>query len=149
MQVIDIDMNSFNQEGSGLFSKQVLKQKEVPGYDPEQYKCCRLYAPSTEDGVSIPISIVFHKSLLPKGDSSSGLPQNVPLLMNGYGNDNDWIFPMKAMSHLILGYSASRFLRLQQRPIFLVLAGAATRPRNSLRHSSHPRRRGDGESALV
>lgn len=76
------------------FSKTILKQKEVPGYVSNNYRCCRIFAPSstvTSDGVEvmIPISLVFHKSLVEKKEEGawkeSMLPQGVPVLMSGYG----------------------------------------------------------------
>jgi oligopeptidase B len=58
--------------------KILLKQDEVIGdFDPANYKAERLYAQG-EDGVSIPISLVYRKGLQRDG--------NNPLLLYGYGS---------------------------------------------------------------
>jgi len=56
----------------------LLKQQEVlGGYDPQNYESKRLYAPAT-DGTKIPISLVYKKGLVTKGEN--------PLLLYGYGS---------------------------------------------------------------
>ena len=73
---------------TGGFTKTILKQKEVPGYDSSNYRCCRVYAPSSTlpgvDSVQIPVSLVFHKALV-GGSKGQQLPQKAPVLMSGYG----------------------------------------------------------------
>lgn len=56
---------------------QLLKQKEVPTYNPENYKSERLFA-TASDGTKIPVSIVYKKGL--EKNSSA------PLLVYGYGS---------------------------------------------------------------
>jgi oligopeptidase B len=66
------DYNMINRE------KSLLKQEEViGGYDPSEYHSERLYA-QAEDGIRIPISIVYKR-----GVSKNG---NNPLLLYGYGS---------------------------------------------------------------
>ncbi len=55
-----------------------LKQQEIPsGFNAEEYLVERLYAKSEDDGVEIPISLIYKKSLF--NDDS-------PLLLYGYGS---------------------------------------------------------------
>ena len=57
--------------------KTLLKQQEVVGgYDPSAYETKRLYAKS-RDGVNVPISLVYKKSLKK--------PAGNPTLLYGYG----------------------------------------------------------------
>ena len=66
--------------------RQVLREKEVPGYDRDMYRTARVLAPSAHTpGCHIPMSLVFHKSLL-DSENSTGLPVNAPVLMTGYGS---------------------------------------------------------------
>ena len=60
----------------------VLKQTEVPNYDPSQYECHRIYA-TARDGTKIPISIVSQKKLNIMG---SGEKKSYPLILYGYGS---------------------------------------------------------------
>ena len=72
----------------------LVKQKEVPNYDPSLYTTARLEV-AASDGALVPISLVFHKALLEGGenaDSSSGgdggnrpvkLPKPAPLHLYG------------------------------------------------------------------
>jgi oligopeptidase B len=61
-----------------LREKVLLKRDEVlEGYLPEDYESLRLYA-TAEDGVRVPISLVYRKDLR-KGDTN-------PLLLHGYGS---------------------------------------------------------------
>lgn len=56
----------------------LLKQEEVlGGFDSDQYVTERLYA-RAGDGVEIPLSVLYRKGLMKKGDS--------PLLLYGYGS---------------------------------------------------------------
>ena len=66
--VYDYDMDSRG--------KTLLKQQEVPNYDPKQYTSERLMA-TASDGAKIPISLVYKKTV--KMDGSA------PLLLKGYG----------------------------------------------------------------
>lgn len=96
VKVLEIKMTpTVTAEGSGDFTREILKQKEVPGYDSQNYRCCRIFAPSNtinsgggggEDAVMIPISLVYHKSLL-EGREAGGLPRQAPVLMSGYGEN--------------------------------------------------------------
>lgn len=54
----------------------LLKQTEVPGYDPRLYRSERLHARAT-DGTRIPISLVYRGELLRDGRR--------PMLLTGYG----------------------------------------------------------------
>ena len=55
----------------------ILKQKEVPGYNPEDFETSLIYAPA-EDGEQIPITLV-HKKDVPRNGSA-------PLILEGYGS---------------------------------------------------------------
>jgi len=58
--------------------KKLLKQQEVVGdFDAANYETKRLYAP-TEDGVKVPISLVYRKGIQLDGSN--------PLLLYGYGS---------------------------------------------------------------
>ena len=91
MSVQVLDINMIPTDDAKGFSKTILKQKEVPGYDSSSYRCCRIFAPSNtsssnEASVMIPISLVFHKSLVDTSKASDGnLPRNASVLMSGYG----------------------------------------------------------------
>ncbi|MFX0091484.1 MAG: S9 family peptidase [Candidatus Hodarchaeota archaeon] len=57
---------------------ELKKQEEVLGnYDPSLYKSERVFA-KAQDGVNIPISLVYKKGLIKNGEN--------PLLLNGYGS---------------------------------------------------------------
>jgi oligopeptidase B len=59
-------------------SRKLLKEQEVPGgYNKEEYITERLIA-TAEDGVKVPISIVYRKGFMKDG--------NAPLLLYGYGS---------------------------------------------------------------
>jgi oligopeptidase B len=57
--------------------RKLLKQVEVPGYDPSQYQSERIWA-TAHDGVKVPICIVSRKGVSRDGKA--------PLLMYGYGS---------------------------------------------------------------
>jgi oligopeptidase B len=58
--------------------KTLLKREEVlGGFDPDHYVTERLYA-RAEDGVEVPISLLYRKGLVKNGDN--------PLLLYGYGS---------------------------------------------------------------
>ena len=63
----------------------VLKQIEVPNYDPSQYVCHRIYA-TARDGTKIPISLVHHKRINTIGLGTSGEKKSHPLILYGYGS---------------------------------------------------------------
>lgn len=66
----------------GFKTKQLetLKVEEIPsGFDSKLYKSERLYLNSREDGVQIPVSLVYKKDLF-KADGTN------PLLLYGYGS---------------------------------------------------------------
>ena len=69
-QIIDYNMNSGEWK--------VLKQKDVPNYDPTAYRSKRIKA-TASDGTQIPMSLVYHKSA-----AADGTPR--PLLLYGYGS---------------------------------------------------------------
>ncbi len=56
---------------------ELLKQQEVPGYDPSRYASERLWA-TARDGVKVPISIVYKKGLVKDGKP--------PLFLYAYGS---------------------------------------------------------------
>lgn len=65
----------YNMKTKGM---ELLKQQEVlGGFDPEDYVTERLYA-KARDGVTVPISIVYHKDFKKDGTQ--------PLLLYGYGS---------------------------------------------------------------
>jgi oligopeptidase B len=57
--------------------RKLLKQTEVPGYDPTQYQTERIWA-TAQDGVKVPISIVSRKGVSRDGKA--------PLMLYGYGS---------------------------------------------------------------
>lgn len=67
--VFDYDMNSRQRK--------LLKQTEVPGYDPSRYTSERVYARAS-DGTRIPVSLVYKKGLQRDGKN--------PMLLYGYGS---------------------------------------------------------------
>jgi oligopeptidase B len=69
MSVFDYDM--------GTRERKLLKQQPVlGGYDPSHYETERLLVP-TQDGVQVPVSLVYRKGLKKDG--------RAPLLLQGYG----------------------------------------------------------------
>jgi len=54
----------------------LLKQREVPGFDPSRYGCERRTIPSA-DGTPIPVSLLFRHN--------PPVPRPAPLLLTGYG----------------------------------------------------------------
>ncbi|HEX9119151.1 MAG TPA: S9 family peptidase [Terriglobales bacterium] len=58
-------------------ASKLLKQVEVPGYDPTKYKTERLWA-TARDGTRIPISIVYRKDFQANGAH--------PMFLTGYGS---------------------------------------------------------------
>jgi oligopeptidase B len=66
--VFDYDMEARTRE--------LKKQTDVPGYDPEQYRSERLFA-EAKDGEPVPISLVYRKGLVRDG--------RAPALLYGYG----------------------------------------------------------------
>jgi oligopeptidase B len=95
------------------------------GYDPAEYVSEALTA-RAKDGTSIPISLVYKKSLRGRGRGTSRQNQNPqPLLLYGYGA-----------------------LRLPDGPPLQHAAHLAPRPRDDLRDRAYPRRRGSRQ-ALV
>ncbi|PWJ58987.1 oligopeptidase B [Dyadobacter jejuensis] len=81
----------------------LLKRQEViGGYDPDDYVTERLYAPS-EDGVQVPISLVYRKGFQKDG--------NAPVLLYGYGS----------YGHSIdAGFSANRLSLLDRGFVFAI-----------------------------
>jgi oligopeptidase B len=90
-----IDINFHTNEQT------VLKRKEVPNYLPENYTVRRIFAPSNHtEGCLIPISLVFHRSLLQTNpaatsaeDVDSSFPVDRPMLLYGYGSYGACIDP--------------------------------------------------------
>ncbi|MTI21741.1 S9 family peptidase [Fulvivirga sp. RKSG066] len=83
--------------------KTLLKQQEVVGgYNPDEYETKRLYAPS-RDGVQIPISLVYKKSLK-KAEGN-------PTLLYGYGSYGATIDP---------GFSSVRLSLLDRGFVFAI-----------------------------
>jgi oligopeptidase B len=76
-QVLDYDMISG--------TRTVLKEKEVPNYEPTNYRSSRIEA-TASDGRKIPMSLVFHKDAAPTDATR-------PLLLYGYGSYGACIEP--------------------------------------------------------
>ncbi len=72
----------------------VLKQTEVPGYDPKKYVTSRLEVP-TKDGVSVPVSVVHRADV----DPTKG-PR--PLVLYGYGSYGLTVDPVFASPRVSL-----------------------------------------------
>jgi oligopeptidase B len=72
----------YNMNSKSLNEFTVLKQTEVPSYDPSQYVSHRIYA-TARDGTKIPISLVHHKNINTIGD---GDKKSHPLILYGYGS---------------------------------------------------------------
>ncbi len=73
--------------------RKLLKQTEVPGYNPSLYTSERLFATAT-DGTRIPISVVYKKGLKMDGKN--------PMLLYGYGSYGSSIPPNFSSSRLSL-----------------------------------------------
>ena len=59
-----------------------LPRLQVPNYDPTEYGTARIQVTAT-DGAKVPVSLVFHKSLV----SEDGLPKApAPMHLYGYGS---------------------------------------------------------------
>ncbi len=59
---------------------EIIKEQEIPsGHNQEDYAIERLYVDSREEGIEIPVSLIYKKSLF-KDDNSN------PLLLYGYGS---------------------------------------------------------------
>lgn len=56
---------------------EMLKQREVPGYRPQDYVEERIWA-TADDGTEVPMSVVRHRDVVPDGTN--------PGLINGYGS---------------------------------------------------------------
>lgn len=81
----------FNMETK---EKKLLKQQEVVGdFDAADYETKRLYAP-TEDGVKVPISLVYRKGIRLDGSN--------PLLLYGYGSYGSTMDPYFSSDRLSL-----------------------------------------------
>jgi len=78
MQTIQIPLNEPNTPENRV----VLKQKNVPGYDPDLYACERTTVLSRDGKTEIPVSIVYRKDTL--AGKSPGQP--VPTHLYGYGS---------------------------------------------------------------
>jgi hypothetical protein len=93
----------------------LVKQKEVPNYDPSLYTTARMEV-TASDGAIVPISLVFHKALL-EGSGGSGdgsgsdssssradplrLPKPAPLHLYGYNySTTSAFFPLSSSLHL-------------------------------------------------
>ncbi|MGJ0577510.1 S9 family peptidase [Xenorhabdus bovienii] len=57
--------------------RELLKQQEVKGFDKENYESQRIWV-KARDGVEVPVSLVYRKSLFKKGEN--------PILIYGYGS---------------------------------------------------------------
>lgn len=74
--------------------KKLLKQDEVMGgFDPKEYTTERLFA-KARDGIQVPISLVYKKSLLKDGEN--------PLLLYGYGSYGSSMYPTFRSNRLSL-----------------------------------------------
>lgn len=75
-------------------ASKLLKEKEYPGYNSEEYASERLFATS-RDGVKIPISLVYKKKAFKKDGTS-------PLLVYGYGSYGMSMDPYFSPAHVSL-----------------------------------------------
>lgn len=64
-----------------LDARKVLKEKEVPGYNKEQYACERTTVRSRDGKTDIPVSLVYHRNVLK--DRMNG---PIPTHLYGYGS---------------------------------------------------------------
>ncbi len=95
--IFEIDLNSFE--------KKLIKQVEVQGdFDPNGYRSERLFA-KAQDGVEIPISLVYKKSLFEKKGTN-------PALILGYGAYGEAIDPY---------FSAARLTLLNRGYLFVIV----------------------------
>ena len=76
--------------------RSVLKQQEVPGYDPSLYGSERLHA-TAADGTQIPISLIYRKDAWEARES-----QPVPMMLYGYGSYGVCVDPSFSSSRLPL-----------------------------------------------
>jgi len=74
--ITPLSVFEFEIAGKNLLCKKV---KNIPGYDPDLYEYDRILAPSRENGVMIPISIIYRKNMQPANS-----PQK--MLLYGYGS---------------------------------------------------------------
>jgi oligopeptidase B len=92
--VFDYDMNTRRRT--------LLKQTEVPGYNPALYASERLYA-TASDGTQIPLSVVYKKGMKRDGKN--------PLLLYGYGSYGNSITP---------GFNSNRLSLLDRGVIYAI-----------------------------
>lgn len=74
--------------------KLLLKQKQVPNYNPAAYIAERIMVP-VRDGISVPVSLVYRKDMSPKLRSR-------PLLLYGYGSYGMIIDPNFSVAKTVL-----------------------------------------------
>lgn len=68
-----------------LLDPRLVKQKEVPNYDPSQYRSERVQV-KAHDGATVPVSLVFHKDAV-ELDPATGKPKApAPMHLYGYGS---------------------------------------------------------------
>lgn len=73
--------------------KQLLKQQEVKGFKHDLYESERIWV-KAQDGVEVPVSLVYRKDLLKKGEN--------PILIYGYGSYGSSIDPSFSSARLSL-----------------------------------------------
>ncbi|MEW4516721.1 S9 family peptidase [Proteus vulgaris] len=73
--------------------KQLLKQKEVKGFERDLYESERIWV-KAQDGVEVPVSLVYRKDLFKKGEN--------PILIYGYGSYGSSIDPSFSSPRLSL-----------------------------------------------
>jgi oligopeptidase B len=78
LQSLEIDMSQPNEAST----RTVLKQKVVPGYDPNLYSCDRITV-TARDGTEIPVSMVYQSKVM-EGFSEGA--ESVPVHLYGYGS---------------------------------------------------------------
>ena len=71
-QVLEMDLETGDVK--------ILKQQPVPGYQKENYDCCRIEATASDGKTKIPISMVYKKG----NDPRTGISR--PTLLYGYGS---------------------------------------------------------------
>ncbi|WP_175957047.1 S9 family peptidase [Schaalia sp. Marseille-Q2122] len=62
----------------GSFERRVLKRLEVPGWDPAQFVEERVWVPSRDSRVQIPVTLIRHRDTLPDGTNAGWI--------HGYGS---------------------------------------------------------------